>query len=201
MEARNNQTNIGSGDGFLNWAIVVATILLFFKTADVFSYFAPQMLNDIFQMDVSYLYGIVTALLVEGLILALHFNSRAHNHPPAVWVKWIALSISGLCQIFDGFITQGTISQMSGTLKAVLVYGVPLIPLLMVVMLLVIGRLPEDKGASLMERIRSKGLKHTFDGIKELWHGQNGGLTVEQTALAKDVEQTALKPKKSKGAK
>ena len=77
----------GTGNNILNWGVVIAAVMLFFKTADLFAYFAPTNLNDFFGWDVSIYYGIVCALLVEGLALALHFDHKARAsgtaHPPS----------------------------------------------------------------------------------------------------------------------
>jgi hypothetical protein len=138
-----NRTKTGSGDKMIDWIVIVGAILLFTKTAEVLSYFAPTMLNEIFGVDVSILYGMVCATLVEGLALSLHFNRRTSHSSSAQIVKWILIAISGVCQIFDGFLVTGSVSTMSDTLKAVLAFGVPLVPLLVVTMIFAIGQLPE----------------------------------------------------------
>lgn len=130
-------------DGFLNVAVVVGALILFARTADILAYFSPQMLNDIVGSDVSFLYGMVTAAMVEGVALALHFNKRAAKSPAAQWVKWGLLAISGACQIFDGYVITDTLAQQTDTIKVVFQFGVPLIPLLIVVMIFAIGNLPE----------------------------------------------------------
>jgi hypothetical protein len=137
---------VGSGDRILDWGVIVAAIILFAKTADVLSYFAPVLLSEILGFEAGILYGMICAVLVEGLALALHFNPRAALSSTAQIVKWLLLGISGICQIFDGFITTDSVAQMSETLKAVLSYGVPLIPLVITVMIFSIGRLPETQG-------------------------------------------------------
>src|SRR5262245_46921777 len=115
-----NSSKLGSGDKVLDWGVVVAALILFAKTADVLSFFSPAILNDILGFDVSLIYGIVCATLVEGLALALHFNRRAALSSSAQVVMWVLVAISGLCQVYDGFITTGSMAQMSDTMKAVL---------------------------------------------------------------------------------
>lgn len=141
-----NKSNYGSGDKWLDFAAYTLAAILFLKTADVLSYFAPAILSLIIGFDVAFLYGTVNAVLVEGAALALHFNPRAKQSPPAQIAKWILLGISGACQVFDGFITTNTVAQMSEPLRFGLAYGVPLIPLVVLVMLFAIGKLPEDAG-------------------------------------------------------
>lgn len=143
-----------SGSAILDWAVIIAAVALFTKTADVLAYFAPTNINDFFGSDMSIWYGLLTALLVEGVALALHFHPRARHYVPAEVVKWFLLIVvSGSCQIFDGYLVQRTQSQMSEPMKQVLSYGVPLIPLLLVVFIFWIGKLPD--------------LDH--DGIPDAW--------------------------------
>lgn len=181
-----NKTNNGSGDKWLDFAAYVLAAILFLKTADVLSYFAPQILNSILGFDVSFVYGSVCAVLVEGAALALHFNGRAVRSSAAQIVKWILLGISGACQVFDGFITAGNVAQMSDTLKFGLSYGVPLIPLAVLVMLFTIGKLPEDGTPPK----QWKGLRNI---VRPAWdkliNGESVGNLTETVALAKDVPQ------------
>lgn len=163
---------IGSGDKTLDWGVVVAAAVLFPKTADILSYFSPLILNEIFGFNFSLIYGIVNALLVEGLALALHFNRRASLSGTAQTVKWTLLGISGVCQVFDGFVVTNTLASQSDTMKAVLSYGVPLIPLFIMIMVFGIGHLPEvgDDGEVVTKpRKPFKGVKKI---VKGLWEGE-----------------------------
>jgi hypothetical protein len=163
-----NRSIIGSGDKILDWGVIIAAGILFFRTADILSYFSPQILNDILGFDVSFMYGIVCALLVEGLALAIHFNRRAIRSGEAQVVKWVLLSISGLCQVFDGFVVTNTLAQQSDTMKAVFSYGVPLIPLTIMIMVFGIGQLPE---LDIMDRSD----KEPFIGLKGTWNRLTNG--------------------------
>jgi hypothetical protein len=158
-----NRSKIGSGDKVLDWGVIIAAGILFFRTADILSYFSPQILNDILAFDVGLIYGIVCALLVEGLALAIHFNRRAALSGTAQVVKWMLLSISGLCQVFDGFVVTNTLAQQSDTMKAVFAYGVPLIPLAIMVMVFGIGQLPESEEMDVRQ-------KEPFIGLKRMWN-------------------------------
>lgn len=186
MENTTNHTNNGSGDKWLDFAAYVLAAILFLKTADVLSYFAPQILNLILGFDVAFIYGSVCAVLVEGAALALHFNSRARLSSAAQIVKWILLGISGACQVFDGFITAGNVAQMSDTLKFGLSYGVPLIPLAVLVMLFTIGKLPEDG----TPQKQWKGLRNIVrPAWEKLMNGESVGNLPETVVLAKDIPQ------------
>ena len=185
----------GSGDKFLDIAAYVLAILLFVKTADVMGYFSPDWLNGIFGLDVSFVYGVVNASLVEGMALALHFNHKAILSPAAQIVKWILVGISATCQVLDGYLSTGNAAQMSDTLKLTLQVGVPLIPIGVFVMLFLIGKLPDDGSVR-----QWKGVKNL---VKPAWERfLNGDDYVESAsnsfAQTVDEPQLALKAKKVK---
>lgn len=178
---------VGSGDKVLDWGVIIAAGVLFPKTADILSYFSPLILNEIFGFNVSLIYGVVNALLVEGLALALHFNKRAALSGTAQTVKWILLAISGACQVFDGFVVTNTLAGQSDTMKAILAYGVPLIPLFIMIMVFGIGHLPEvgEDGEVVVQP------RKPFKGVKKIWKGFLEG--EESTVLPPEkVVQTNL---------
>lgn len=160
------QKKYGTGDGFTDWAIVILSLILFARTADVLSYFSPPLLNDLIGWDVAWIYGMVTAFFVEGVALAFHFNHRAKNHVPAQIAKWILLAVSGACQVFDGNIILGTLSQMPEAQRMGFQVGVPLLPLFVVVLLFFVGHLPD--GEVQVVRQPRVGLKTRLDN---LWYG------------------------------
>jgi hypothetical protein len=157
------------GNGFLDFAVVGAAIMLYVRTAEVLSYFSPIALNKIVGFDVSFIYGNASAIFIEGVILFLHFSSRAKGHTPAEVVKWSLLAISGICQIYDGFLITDSLAQQSDTLKFVFQYGVPILPLLIVVMILWIGQLPESQ----QQRKPFIGLKNIPNSLSWIWDGGN----------------------------
>lgn len=177
--------NKSQGNGFLDIAVVGAAVMLYTKTAEVLSYFAPDSLSQIIGFDVSALYGNACALFIEGVALYLHFSKRATT-AMAHFVKWALIAISGACQIFDGFIVTETLSEQSDTVKFLFMYGVPSIPLLLVVMIFFIGHLPEEG-----QRAPYKGLKHTWEQLPKIWHGEN------YTPNAKPKTKTEDKPKEN----
>lgn len=162
----------GSGNKGLDWVIIMGMVAAFPKTADLLSYWSPKWLNDIFGMDMSLFYGAFCAAMVEGTILFLHFDRRAHRVPSAQGVKWILIVISFLCQVFDSQVTQGTVSQMSDAMKAVLTYGIPALPLLIAVMVASIGKLPDEEtqGKQTTQPKPRVGIKTRLDN---LWYGEN----------------------------
>lgn len=157
------------GNGFLDFAIVGAAIMLYVRTAEVLSYFSPTVLNQIVGFDVSFIYGNASAIFIEGVILYLHFSARAHGHAPAEVVKWALLAISGVCQIYDGFLITNSLEQQTDTIKFVFQYGVPILPLLIVVMILWIGQLPDVP----QEHAPFIGLKNIPASLSWIWDGGN----------------------------
>lgn len=172
------QVKTGSGNKGLDWAFILGMVAAYPKTADLLSLFSPKILNDIFGMDMSLPYGAFCALLVEGVILFLHFDRRAHISTSAQAVKWILTVISLACQVFDGWVTTDTIAQQSDIMKAILSYGIPALPLIIAIMISSIGSLPEgdDLGHVTRPRQPSVGLKTR---LNNLWYGENTGVSVK----------------------
>lgn len=169
------QVKTGSGNKGLDWAFILGMIAAYPKTADLLSLFSPQILNDIFGMDMSLPYGGFCALLVEGVILFLHFDRRAHFSTSAQTVKWILTIISLGCQVFDGWVTTDTIAQQSDVMKAILSYGIPALPLLIAIMISTIGALPEGDEVQVARKPRV-GLKTRLDNF---WYGENTRVSVK----------------------
>jgi hypothetical protein len=184
------QVKTGSGNKGLDWVIIAGMVAAFPKTADLLSYWSPAFLNEIFGFDVSLFYGAFCAAMVEGTILFLHFDRRAHRAVSAQWVKWILILISFACQVFDGYITTETVSQMSDSLKAVMTIGIPALPLIIAVMVASIGALPDDEDEQPQKP--RKGLKKA---IRELLDGDE----VVQTNQTKVVGQFKELPKSPNG--
>lgn len=161
-------------NGFVDFAVVVLAGLLFFRTADVLTYFAPPILNNIMGQDVSWLYAFVMAFFVEGVALAFHFDRRAHHHAPAKIAKWTLLGISALCQVYDGNIVTDTVAQMSGPMKLGFQWGVPLLPIFVVVLLFFVGKLPDEdeNRRSWIDRLQDRGIKSHLPSVDALINGR-----------------------------
>ena len=130
----------------------------------------------------------MTAALVEIAALALHFNRRAALSGTAQFVKWTLLSISGACQVLDGFLITDTLTHQSDTIKVVFQYGVPLVPLLVVVLIFSIGHLPETNEPK--REFRFVGLRHIPDKLSWIWNGTGVRITKPQ-AMA-NVNQSVV---------
>lgn len=162
------QLKTGSGNKGLDWVMIMGMIAAFPKTADLLSFWTPRWLNDLFGMDMSWYYGAFCAAMVEGTILFLHFDRRAHGVTSAQAVKWILIGVSFVCQIFDSQVTANTLSQMPDTMKVALTYIIPALPLIIAVMVASIGALPEVDDSVAAIRHPHVGWKTRLDNF---WYG------------------------------
>lgn len=160
------EKQVGSGVRFADWAVVILAILLYFKTAEVLSTFAPKNINEIIGMNVAWLYGYVTAFFVEGVAVAYHFYPGAREHTPAVIVKWILIIMSGICQVFDGKIVADTIASMPEQQRLFFEYGLPLLPWFVLILLIAVGEIPTAG-----RKTRYVGLKNRLPNFHRMWHG------------------------------
>lgn len=163
------QVKTGTGNKGLDWIFVCGMLAAFPKTADLLSYWSPGWLNDLVGFDVSLWYGAFCAAMVEGTILFLHFDRRAHNLPTAQAIKWIMFGVSFACQIFDGYVSTDTVANMSDNLKVVLTYGIPALPLIITVLVGLIGALPEDGEATEIVRQPQVGF---VTRLNNFWYGE-----------------------------
>lgn len=188
--------NKRGSNGFVDAAVVVLAILLFFRTADVLTYFAPPFLNGLVGQDVSWLYAGVMAFFVEGVALAFHFDPRAHNHTPAIIVKWVLLGISALCQVFDGNIVTNRINEMSGPMRLAFEWGVPLLPIIVVVLLFFVGKLPDDSSPRPVV-----GLKNRLPNFNRMWNGDPVENSVFSPKVVEQLEKISESSKNPNGEK
>lgn len=160
-------------NGFVDVGIVVLAILLFFRTADVLSYFAPGYINNLIGTDVSWLYAGVMAFFVEGLAVAYHFDRRTKHYTRAKIAMWTLIGISALCQMFDGNIITNNLANMGGPLKTTFQYGVPLLPIFIFVLLAWVGGMPEiGESRSWLERFQDRGIKGRLPSAKAILYGR-----------------------------
>src|SRR5215211_5917745 len=97
------QENQANDNGFWTWFIDVATIIaaamLYMKTSEVMTAIAPLTLLG--QTGLQVLYGTITAALIEGVTLALHFVRGLRGSQNATVYKWFLFAVSGFCQFLD----------------------------------------------------------------------------------------------------
>jgi hypothetical protein len=185
------KNSVGSGIKFADWAVVILAIVLYFKTAEVLAYFAPQSLNNLIGTDVSWIYGLVTAFFIEGVALAYHFYPGARVYTPAIVVKWILIVISGICQVFDAKIVTGVLNGMTDAQKFFFMYGIPLLPWFVLILLFFVGEIPNAT-----ERKPWRGMKNYLPDPKAFWEGKNSEFSPNRVVQANidvdQVEQTEL---------
>lgn len=186
---------------FTDAAVVILAGLLFFRTADVLRYFSPPLLNEMIGQDVSWLYAIVMAFFVEGVALAFHFDRRAHKHTPAKIVKWTLLGISALCQVYDGRIVTDTVSQMSGPMKIGFQWGVPLLPIFVVVLLFFVGKLPEDgeEHRGWLDRLQDNGIASRLPDPKAILYGRKNTELSPDEVVQANLNQNTPTPTPANG--
>lgn len=180
---------VGSGIKFADWAVVILAIVLFFKTAEVLAYFSPESLNSLIGMDVSWIYGLVTAFFVEGVALAYHFYPGARVYTPAVVVKWVLIGISGICQVFDARIVTDTLANMTEAQKLFFQYGVPLLPWFVLILLFFVGEIPNAS-----QRKPFKGVKNYLPNIKRVWSGDGNTVFSNSEVVETNMDNEPVSP-------
>lgn len=178
---------IGSGIKFADWAVVILAVVLYFKTAEVLAYFAPQSLNNLIGTDVSWLYGLVTAFFIEGVALAYHFYPGARAYTPAVVVKWVLIVISGICQVFDAKIVTGVLNGMTESQKFFFMYGIPLLPWFVLILLFFVGEIPTEGN------YHRRGLKNMLPDWKKIWEGDGENTEFSPTQVVQaNISQPSI---------
>jgi hypothetical protein len=159
-------------DRVLDLAMLVAAIMLYFKTAQVMTVFAPSVVFGYTGLEV--LFGQVSAMLVEGVLLALHFLPSVKKNEAAQAFKWFLFAISAFCQVIDGFVVQNSLESQPASIQFLVSWGVPLIPTLIFLGLLIIGKTDDGEvGESFMERVKRVGIKSLIPNLDEMWNGKN----------------------------
>lgn len=132
-----------------NGAFVVAALLLFSKTADLFTAFAP---SNLFGYEgVEWYYGAVCGLVIEGVFVTAKFLIDK-SKTPLIWVynavlMGVTFAISALAQSVDSMLVRDTLSQQPAEVQLAVTWLVPMVPALIVGLLLfeaVIASFPAD---------------------------------------------------------
>lgn len=138
-----NQSTVGCSDLILFLVMIVGVLLMFTKTADLMAKHSPA---TIFGYNYPELYGVVVACIVDGVVIAMKmkilFSGRAKNQ--IEWVFDILLTlfpfgVSALAQVFDDFETNGTLANQPQLVQALNTWGVPSIPTVIVLGILLYG--------------------------------------------------------------
>jgi len=123
-----------------NGVFLVAAMVLFLKTSEVLAIFAPASLFG--YENIGWLYGLVCAALVEGVLVAAKFT-LPHNQTSNAWLYNVGLllvtfAISAAAQVTDGFLVKETLAAQPVAIQFLVNVGVPLVP--SVVLALVLGK-------------------------------------------------------------
>lgn len=113
-----------------NAVFLVAAVVLFFKTTELLSLFAPA---EIFgYTGLEFLYGATCALLVEGLLVVTKWSLDKSDNPMAwaykVGLLVVTFLISASAQIADGVLIRDTLDQQPYVVQLLIQVGVPLVP-------------------------------------------------------------------------
>jgi hypothetical protein len=178
----NNTQNGSERNVMLDWIIIIAALVLFPKTADVMSYYTPSNMTGF----VGWLYPYVSAALVEGALLVLHFTPSTRSHTPSKVVMWALVAISATAQVLDGFIVTGNEAQLGDGMKYALQFLMPLVPLIVLILVVIVGDAVPAGG-------RRVGLKHRLPNWNRIWHGDEDAST--EVSLGSSPDANGQKPK------
>lgn len=161
MSDPNNQQKQGQQEGMgcvgwvLEWAVfLLGAVLMFAKTSELLGAFAPK--EWLGYRDIESIYGAVSALMVEGLFIAIKFaNDPILSGKPRGIGQWLTntiimfvpFGISLLAQPLDAFVIQGTLVDQPVEIQLLVTWGVPMIPGLIVGMIMIkslIENLPDE---------------------------------------------------------
>lgn len=189
-------------DRILGFAMLVAAAMLYTRTSEIMTAFAPKTVFGYTGLEP--LFGNVSALLVEGVILGIHFIPSMKRNESAQFFKWVLFAISSASQVIDGFLVKETIGNQPEVIQFVVNWGVPLIPTIVFLGLLMIGAEAEknEDGSTSRASVRDVGLKNMLPNFKEIWNGRGNGHNVAQTTstpiLEDDTETNFTKGKVSR---
>lgn len=158
-QQRHNQPSQDGGIGCIGWLMewgvfVLGAVLMFAKTSELLAAFAPKSLMG--YVGIESLYGAASALMVEGLFVAIKItNDPVFSGKPKSVIQWITntfimlvpFAISLVAQPLDAFVIQGTLVNQPVEIQMVVSWGVPMIPGLIVFMIMVkslMENLPDD---------------------------------------------------------
>lgn len=113
-----------------NAVFFVAAVVLFFKTSELLATFAPETILG--YKNLGGVYGMVCALLVEGLLAATKWSLDKKDNSMAwaykVGLLIVTFLISAAAQVVDGLMIRDTLSQQPPLVQGVILWGVPLVP-------------------------------------------------------------------------
>ena len=122
-----------------NAAFMLGAFLLFSRTSDLMTAFAPKTFLG--YEGIEAVYGMMAALMVEGLLFAVKFSIvKSKNSIAWVWnivLLAVTFGISALAQSIDSFVVRETLTSQPAEIQWAISWGVPLIPAIVVGVLMV----------------------------------------------------------------
>jgi len=160
-------------------------LLMFSKTVDLMSAFAPRTIMGYTGLEV--VYGFAVGLLVEGAMFVMKLLlPRSKNPIDWLWTVVVVLTpfiISGLAQVFDSFEVRGAMGSQPEHIQVAVAWFVPSIPTIIIALLLgktIFSSIPPEmlpkgfnfgKGESNLKGSSAPSLGGLFGAVKNLIPG------------------------------
>jgi len=118
-------------DGFIDWAVFIAASgICMLRSMELFSRYSPETVFGF--TDVQTWYGVLSALLVEGLLVVIKI-SMSHTRTAWNWLFNLGLivmlwAMSAGAQVIDPIINRGEFDSLPGVVRGLVTIGIPLIP-------------------------------------------------------------------------
>ena len=123
-----------------NGAFLLGMALMFSKTVDLMTAFAPSTILGYEGVEVWY--GVAVGVLIEGALFVMKLLlPRPKNVLDWLWnvvVILVPFALSGFAQVFDSFVVRDTLSQQPDSIRVLVAWFVPSIPT--IIMALFIGK-------------------------------------------------------------
>ncbi len=140
-----------------NGAFALGMLLMFSKTVDLMSAFAPKSILG--YVGIESWYGLAVGVLIEGALFVMKLLlPRPKNVFDWAWnvvVVLVPFAISALAQVFDSFVVRETLAQQPQEIQVFVTWFVPSIPT--IIMALFIGK---AIFSSIPAEITPKGMPH-----------------------------------------
>lgn len=142
----NKRMDLNFGGVIENGVFILGLILMYSKTVDLLSAFAPSKFLGYDGNEA--IYGMCVGLMVEGVVIAVKLTlDRSKTASAWLWgviTMLVPFAISGLAQVFDSFIVRGVLEQQPEYIQFLANWGVPSVPTV-IAGLLIIKRIIETR--------------------------------------------------------
>lgn len=142
-----------------NGVFLLGAVLMFSKTVDLMSAFAPRSFMG--YVGVESFYGLAVGLMVEGMLVALKISlGKPKNVLEWGWNIMLIVApfiISAFAQVFDSFIVRETLDKQPAEVQWLVTWGVPSIPTLIVGLFVgksILASIPEDMFRRMPKAVR-----------------------------------------------